>query len=157
MCWASKYGFPTINIQFSQRCVGLVNLRCMSSLFPVLGNAKMLMGLNSLVLHQLRSSCFVNAGYSWPPAAQPGGDSRAHHGWVRGGGMSFRGLGAEQRHLMSKWQVIKINQSGYRTGAHTLLHSGRYTMQQEEKAEKTMPAIFTFTHSSTSFLVISCC
>lgn len=62
VCWASKYGFPTINIQFSQRCVGLVNLQCMGSLFPVLANAKMLIWLNSLVLHQLRSSCFVNVG-----------------------------------------------------------------------------------------------
>lgn len=72
VCWASKYGFPTINIQFSLRCVGLVNVWCMSSLFPVLANAytMMLIWLNRPVLHQLRTSWFVNVGYSWPPAAR---------------------------------------------------------------------------------------
>lgn len=49
-------------------------------------------------------------------------------------GCSFRGLGAERRCLISKRQVRKINQSGYLTGGHELLHSDRCTMQQEEKA-----------------------
>lgn len=58
-------------------------------------------------------------------------------------------FGAEQRHLMSQWQVIKISLSGYWrlphcTGAHTLLLADRYTMERRELGEKKgLTLIFT--------------
>lgn len=50
-------------------------------------------------------------------------------------------FGAEQRHLMSQWQVIKISLSCYWrlphcTDAHTSLLADRYTMERQALGEK---------------------
>lgn len=77
------------------------------------------------------------------------------------------GFGAEQRHLMSEWQVIKISLSGYWrfphcTSAHTLLLADRYTMERckksEKKKKKKTTVIFTFfcsPHAPRSSFAIS--